>query len=534
MKMPRIALLACVLSLALQCLAAPPSFDLIIRNGRIVDGNGNPWFVADLGISNGSIVAIGNLADREARRVIDAKGRIVAPGFIDMMGAGGDADNDENKLRQGITTAMQGEGGSLAPSKSAAPGAGNTSEWRTFGEFFQFSESRPQTINTVFNVGATKVRQIVLGRGDVTPTPGQLEEMRAYVDQAMRDGVVGLTSALGYAPALYAKTEELIELAKVAARYDGVYFSHIRNESAGLLEAIDEIIRIGREARIPVHIFHLKAAGQANWPLMVPALRKIQQARDAGLDITADIYPYTRNQIGLGAFIPPRRLKQGNLGQFLAALSDPKFRAELRAEIETTSDWENWYLNVGRDWGNVWVVFIGKKTDPRYLGKSIQEIAVMTNSDPWQVFFDLFGDTTGISALVMDEEQKREAVKAPFVMFGCDAVGAHPRGFGTFPRILAKYVREERVITVEEAVRKMTSLPANRLHLWDRGHIGLGMVADLVIFDPDKVQDIATYEKPTQLSSGMDYVLIGGQAVIDDGKMTELRPGRVLKNRSTS
>jgi N-acyl-D-aspartate/D-glutamate deacylase len=532
--MRRICLLACLLFLALECLAASSRFDLIIRNGRIVDGNGNPWFAADLGISNGSIVAIGKLADREARRIIDAKGRVVAPGFIDMMGAGGDAANDENKLRQGITTAMYGEGGSLAPSKGPEPGTRKKSEWRTFREYFLFAETQPQTINTVESVGATRIRQIVLGQGDVAPTLEQLEQMKAYVDQAMRDGVVGLTSALGYTPAIYAKTEELIELAKVAARYGGVYFSHIRNESAGLLEAIDEVIRIGREARIPVHIFHLKAAGQANWPLMIPALRKIQQARDAGLDITTDIYPYTRNQIGLGAFIPPRRLEQGNLGQFLAALSDPKFRAELRAEIETTSDWENWYLNVGRNWDNVWVVYIGKRTDPRFLGKSIQEIAGMTNTDPWQVFFDLFGDTTGVSALVMDEEQKREALIAPFVMFGCDAVSAHPRGFGTFPRILAKYVRDEHVLTVEEAVRKMTSLPANRLRLWDRGHISLGMVADLVIFDPNKVQDIATYEKPTQLSVGMDYVLIGGQAVIDDGKMTDLRPGRILKNRSTS
>jgi len=539
------SLLALAVLFSLEGIAFAQSFDLIIRNGRVVDGSGNPWYIADVGIRNGRIAAVGDLADKGVQRVIDAQGRVVAPGFIDLMGGGDlplilDPPSAESKLRQGITTMMVGEGGSVAPQnertmRGREGGAGIT--WRTFAEYFQVVKEKGIALNVVHNVGAAQVRRAVLGDEDVTPTAEQLAEMRELVAQAMRDGAIGLSSALIYPPGSYAKTEELIELAKVVARFGGIYFSHLRNESNGLLEAIDEIIRAGKEAGLPVHIYHLKAAGQTNWPLMPKALQKIQAARDAGLDITADVYPYIRNGIGLGSFIHPRHYARGAQA-FLLTLSDPKVRNEIRREIEKTADWENWYLHVGKNWDNVLITSVGENTDPEFVGKSIKEVAGMRKVDAWQAFFDLVqAGRTSVAPKSMNEEQKHQAMRAPFVMFDCDAgptnpataLSAHPRAFGTFPRILAKYVREDKVVLLEDAIRKMTSLAANRLQLWDRGRISPGMVADLVIFDPAKVQDTATFEKPLRQSLGMDYVLVSGQPVIDDGRMTGLRPGEILK-----
>jgi len=397
-------------------------------------------------------------------------------------------------------------------------------------------------LNVVHNVGAAQVRLAVLGDEDVAPTAEQLAQMKELVAQAMRDGTIGLSSALIYPPGSYARTEELIELARVVSSYGGVYFSHLRNESNGLLGAIDEIIRVGKEARLPVHIYHLKAAGQANWPLMPQALQKIQSARDAGLDITADIYPYIRNGIGLGSFIHPRHYARG-ADQFLPTLSDPKVRLEIRREIEKSSDWENWYLHVGKNWDNVLITSVGRNTDPKFVGKSVREVASMRKVDVWQAFFDLVqAGRTSVAPKSMNEEQKYQAMRAPFVMFDCDAgptnpttaLSAHPRAFGTFPRILAKYVREDRVVPLEEAVRKMTSLAANRLQLWDRGRISPGLVADLVIFDPAEVRDLATFENPLQQSVGMDLVLVGGRPVIDERRMTGDLPGGILRHGAGS
>jgi len=412
-------------------------------------------------------------------------------------------------------------------------------DWRTFGEYFLKLKQAGISLNVVHNVSAGQVRRVVLGDEDVTPNAGQMTQMKELVAQAMRDGAAGLSSALIYPPGSYAKTGELIELAREAAHYGGIYLTHVRNESSQLLAAIDEAILISKEASIPAHIYHLKAAGQANWPVMTQALKKIQDARDQGLDITADIYPYIRNGVVLGSFLPPRHYARG-AEAFLATLSDPKIRKDLRREVEMTSDWENWYWHVGKDWANVLITSVGRKEDLQFVGKSVQEVARMRNVDVWDAFFDLVKvGGVNVAPKSMNEEQKREALRAPFVAIDCDAAptnpataaSAHPRAFGTFPRVLAKCVRDEKVIPLEDAIRKMISFPANRLRLWNRGKINPGLVADLVIFDPSKVQDLATFEKPLVQSADMDYVIISGRPVIDATKLIDIRPGEVIRIR---
>jgi N-acyl-D-amino-acid deacylase len=392
-------------------------------------------------------------------------------------------------------------------------------------------------LNVIHNVGAAQVREVVVGDEDVAPTPAQLEEMQGLVEQAMKDGAVGLSSALIYPPGAYATTAELVALAKVAARYHGVYFTHIRNESAGLLEALGEAIRIGEEASIPVHVFHLKAAGRDNWPLMSKALQMIGDARVRGIDVTADIYPYIRNGIGLGSFVHPRHYARGE-EQFLSKLSDPALRDALRLEIETTTDWENWYRHVGSDWDNVLITQARNPAHADLVGLSVEKAAARRAVPAWTMFFDLVEQRgIGVAPLSMNEEQKREALRAPFVMIDCDsgptdpatAQSAHPRAFGTMARVLAKYVREEKVIRLEEAVWKMSGLAATRLRLYDRGRIAPGMAADLIVFDENEVQDTATFEKPLSYSVGFDFVLVNGEVVIDAGRWTEKLPGRILR-----
>ena len=523
------------------------AFDLTISGARIVDGCGNPWFFADVGMRGGLIVEIGNLSQRVSKRTIRADGKVLAPGFIDMMGSTTlplllDPVTAQSKLRQGVTTMMAGEGDSLAPQdertiKELTLPAG-IPQWTTFEEYDRLLDAKGIALNVIHNVGAAQVRRVVIGDEDREPTPEQMKRMKEIVAKAMQDGSIGLSTALIYPPGTYAKTEEIIELAKVAAQYGGVYFSHMRNESGQLLEAIRETIRIGEEAHIPVHIYHLKAAGQDNWPLMSKALSLIQAARDRGVDVSADIYPYIRNGIGLGSFIHPRHYARGSAA-FLPMLSAPRVRAELRKEIETTSNWENWYQHVGKNWDNVLVVKVPPSADKRYEGKSLQEIARLRGIDVWDVFFDLVKqDGVDVDPKSMDENQKQEALRAPFVSIDSDAepmnpetsTYAHPRTFGTFPRILAKYVREERVITLENAIREMTSLPANQLRLWNRGRISPGMAADLVLFDPAKVTDTATFAKPLSYATGIDFVLINGQVVIDQGQPTGALAGTVIRS----
>ena len=505
-------------------------------------------FAPILASGTGRIAAIGSLRQSRSARTIDAQDLIVAPGFIDMMA--GDSlplvlnrTSAASKLLQGVTTILVGEGDSPAPQNSETIRSlqrrfGFPFVWTNYSEYFDILSQRRIALNVIHNVGAAQIRQVVLGDRDVDPTQAQLADMEKLVAEAMQQGSVGVSTALIYPPGSYAKTAEIIALAKVAARYDGVYFSHIRNESGRLLEAIDEVIEIAREAHIPAHIYHLKAAGKDNWGLVKKALERIQEARSSGVDITADAYPYVYNGIDLSAFIAPWNFAAGHEA-LASSLNEAAVRSRLRKEVETRADWENWYIHVGRDWNNVLVSDVPKGIDQSYAGMSIAQIAKSRGVDPWMAFFDLVaaGSTT-VDPKSMDEEQKREIYRTEFVSISSDAAPsdpataahAHPRTFGTFPRILAKYVRDEHVISLPNAIREMTSSPANQLKLNDRGRIALGMFADITVFDPQTVGDTATFVKPASYPVGILYVLVNGQVAVENGKTTDALAGNVIRH----
>ena len=544
--------LALVVAAACTPAPSPPPagapFDVLITQARVVDGAGNPWFRADIGLRGDRIAAVGNLSGQSATRTIDAAERVVAPGFIDMMGQGSlvlitDPPSAESKLRQGITTYLSGEGGSAAPQSAETQRNppvidGDTLRWRRYSEYFAILERYGIPINVVHDVGLTQVRRVVLGDEDVAPTPGQLEEMKALVREGMEDGAVGVSTSLIYPPAIYASTDELVALSAVAGEYGGVYFTHMRNESHAVLEAIREAVAIGEGAGVPVHIYHLKAAGQRNWPLMDEAIALIDSARTAGMDVTADIYPYLRNGIGLGSFLHPRHYARGTAA-FLETLGDAEVRAQLRREVETDSEWENWFQHVGMDWNNVLIVSAPNATDPRVVNRSVATAAELLGTDPWNAFFDLVqSGGASVNPLSMNEEQKWSALRAPWVMIDTDASpvnpasvsSTHPRAFGAFPRVIAKYVREDGILTLEEAVRRMTSLAARRLGVHDRGLVAPGMAADLVIFDPARLRDRADFGAGATLQSeGVDYLIVNGGLVIEDGELTDAKPGRLLR-----
>jgi len=524
-----------------------PPFDILITNARVVDGTGNPWYHGDIGITKDRIAAVGDLEGYNATRVIDAANRAVTPGFVDMMGQSSLAlitnpPSAESKLRQGITTYLSGEGSSPAPVRADSTRrltviGNDTLTWTTFNEYFHVMERYGIPLNVIHNVGATQVRRVVLGDTDVQPTPEQLEEMRGLVRRAMEEGAVGLSSSLIYPPAVYASTEELIELAKVAGEYGGVYFTHMRNESNALLDAIREALTIGSQAGVPVHIYHLKAAGQENWLRMEQALALIDSARAAGMDVTADIYPYVRNGLGLSSLIHPRHFTRGSRA-FRETLSDPEVRRAVRREIETTSDWENWYRHAGMNWDNVLIDDASDSVDQRVVGESVAGAARVLGTDTWTAFFDLVqAGGVSVNPLTMNEEQKWAAFGKSWVMVDTDASPSnpattesdHPRAYGTFPRVIAKYVREDKVMTLEDAVRRMSSLAAHRLGLYDRGIIAPGMVADLLVFHPDSIQDHATFGDPLQYSTGIDWVIVNGVPVIADGALQDVKPGRLLR-----
>jgi N-acyl-D-amino-acid deacylase len=529
------------------------AFDLVITNGHIIDGSGSPWYSGDVGIRGGKIAAIGNLSADARARTIDAQGKVVAPGFIDMLGQSEMTilvdPRLPSKIYQGITTEITGEGGSAAPLNDAIIRADHsgyehyhiTPDWRTFRQYFARLEKQGMGINLASYVGATQVRRMVLGDDDKQPSPEQLAQMKTLVRDAMKDGAVGVSTSLEYAPAPYATTDELIALASEASKFGGIYATHMRSESDAVLESIDEALRIGREARIPVEIWHLKVAGKNNWGRMPEVVAKINAARDAGMDVSANTYAYTAWFNDFSAFIPPWA-HDGGTAKMVARLKDPGMRARMRKDMLTPS----------KDWDNEWQeipgpedIMIGIVQRPKYVplqGKRLSDIAKLWNKDPLDALFDFLMEdpNAGVAVFGMSQPDVTLALQQPWVSIDNDSSGAspegilgqehpHPRAYGTFPRILSKYVREEKALTLEDAIRKFSALAAQRMCLTDRGVLKSGMWADIVIFDPSTVHDRATFENPNQLSEGMDYVLVNGVPVVDQGKMTSKLPGKVLR-----
>ncbi len=517
--------------------ATGPAYDLIITNGRIVDGCGTPWYRGDLAIRGGKIAAIGRLGEADARRIVDATGLVVAPGFIDMMGQTAapflkNPRAGDNLLTQGITTINAGEGDSDAPlAGEAAERAG----WTTMAEFFQALDRTGMPINAVQTVGHTQVRRLVLGETDREATPEELKRMEELVREGMEAGAIGLSTSLIYPPAVYAPTGEIVALARVAGEHGGAYYTHMRNEGDRLLEAIDEALAIGQQAGVPVHIFHLKAAGRANWPKMDLALARIKAARAGGQQVDADIYPYLNNGLGIDSFIHPRHSAEGRAG-LLRRIEDPDRRAEIRREMEGEDPWENWYRHIGRDWDNV---VLGGMTAEPYKGRdgrSLGEIARSLNKDPWDVFFDVVRSGAFALPRSMSEANKIKAMRQEFISFDTDvgpaggsSIATHPRAYGSFPRVLSRYVRELGVLSLEQAVARMTSVAANAVGLHDRGRLAEGLAADIVVFDPEQIRDRATLAEPGQTSEGVRFVIVNGQLVLDDSAPTAALPGRVLR-----
>jgi len=532
---------------ALGC-AEPASYDLIVRGGTVLDGNGSAPARGDIGITGDRIVAVGDLSDGRAGRVIDASGLMVAPGFIDVQGQSGTtllADgNGESHLRQGITTEIIGEGGSpaywttdTADVEALAP-FGVAFDWTDADGYFNRLRERGTTINLGTFVPATTVRRTVIGMDNRPPTAAELTRMEALVDQAMQDGAFGLSSALIYVPGSFAQTAELVALAKVAAKYQGVYITHIRGESFNLFNALDEAIGIGRDAGLPVVIFHLKVGAKANWGRMNEALAKIDAANRSGVKVSATMYPYTAGGTGLAATLP-LWVQEGGREQMLARLKDPAVRQRARAEIESKIDgWEN--LLQATTFEGIQIASAPKEIDQSIIGKRIAQIAVERKVDPWDVYFQLLIESGGrIGALyhMMSEADVATGLQSSLVTIGTDSAALrkegvlaqgspHPRSYGTFPRVLGKYVRDDKVMTLSEAVRRMTSAAATQVGIKDRGRIQLGMLADLVVFNPATVMDNATYEEPHQYPTGIEHVIVNGVPVLDPRGLTGARPGR--------
>ena len=543
-----------VVAAAVAQAEAVRPLDVVITNGRVIDGTGSPWYSGDVGIRDGKVAAIGTLSGVARTRTIDAKGMVVAPGFIDMLGQSELTilvdPRLPSKIYQGITTEITGEGESPAPQNEATLKGGDAAfkhyqiqpDWRTFTQYFARLEKQGMGINLASFVGATQVREVVLGYADRQPTAAQLEEMRSLVRTAMQEGAVGVSTSLEYPPAPYARTEELIALATEAAQFGGIYATHMRSEGDAVLQSIDETARIGREAHIPVEIWHLKVAGQTNFGRMPEVVAKINAARAQGIDIAADTYAYTAWFNGLSAFIPSWA-HDGGEEKLVARLKDPATRARIKRELLLPSTaWDNeWQEITGPE-----AIMIGVVQNPQLLqfqGKRLSEVAKIWNKDPMDALFDFLIEDhafTGCAVFGMSEPDVTLALQQPWVAINNDSSGTapegrlgtehpHPRAYGTFPRILRKYVREDKVLTLEDAIRKMSALPAQRMRLTDRGVLKEGMWADVVIFDPATIRDLATFEKPNQLSQGMEYVLVNGISVIEEGKMTGKLPGKVLR-----
>ena len=531
-----------------------PTYDVLIKGGTVYDGSGQPGIVADVAVQGDSIVAVGNLGRARGTTEVDATGLAVTPGFINMLSWATESLIEDGKsqsdIRQGVTLEVMGEGGSMGPWSDTMKvlekrNQGDITydiQWTTLGEYLEFLEKKGIANNVASFIGATTVRIHELGFADRPPTAEELTRMKALVAQAMEDGALGVGSSLIYAPAFYARTEELIELMKTAGQYGGMYISHMRSEANRLLEAVDELIRISQESGAPAEIYHLKAAGQANWNKMDAVLAKVDSARAAGLKITADMYTYVAGATGLDAAMPPW-VQEGGYEPWARRLRDPAIRRRIIREMKTPSDaWENLLLLSG---GPDRALLVGFKSDSlkQYTGKSLAAVAAERGSTPEETAMDLViadGSRVGTVYFMMDEANLAKQIRKPWVSFGSDAeslapegpflkANPHPRAYGTFARLLGKYVRDEKVIPLEEAIRRLTSLPAENLKLRRRGKLAPGFHADIVVFDPATIQDHATFEKPHQYSTGVRDVFVNGVQVLKEGEHTGALPGRVVR-----
>jgi N-acyl-D-amino-acid deacylase len=551
----RVTVLALVLAcvVAQTAVAAQP-FDVLIRNGHIMDGTGSPWYSADVGIRDGKIAAIGRLPGATAKSIIDARGLLVTPGFIDMLGQSEMTILVEphlpSKIFQGITTEITGEGNSAAPLNDRMIESDRVGyehlkinpDWRTLAQYFARLEKQGIGINLATYVGATSIRRMVIGDDNRPPTAPELEKMKQLVADAMRDGAFGLSTSLQYAPAPYASTEELIALASKAGESGGIYATHMRSEQTGIMQALDETIRIGREAHVPVEIWHLKTAGKPMWGRMKEVVAKIEAARASGVDVTADTYAYTAWFNSFSAFVPPWAHDGGD-AKLIERMKDPTTRARIRKDMTTpTTEWDNEWLAIpGPE--SILLCVVQNPALQSLQGKTLAQAAALRHQEPIEALLDILIEDqayTSVAVFGMDEPDVTLALQQPWVSIDNDSQGTaptgllgqehpHPRAYATFPRILRKYVREERRLTLQDAIRKFSALPAQRLGLTDRGVLKTGMWADIDVFDPATIHDVATFEKPNQLSAGMQYVLVNGVPVIAGGKATNVLPGKVLR-----
>jgi N-acyl-D-amino-acid deacylase len=542
--------------LGLRHLAAESGYDLLIINGRIIDGSGSPWFEGSVAVKDGKIAAVGRLPNAAAQRVIDAGDLIICPGFIDLHShsdytllVDGKA---ESKIRQGVTTEILGESESAGPILGPAVPEfdkemtryGLTRDWTTLGEYLARVGRQGSSVNIASYVGSGQVRMDVMGNVNRAPSPEEMDRMKTLVDQAMREGALGLSSGLIYPPNSFASTAELIGLAEVAARYGGIYTSHIRGEGEHWKRAVDEAIEIGEKARLPVHILHFKIDGRSNWGQMGQQVNEVQAARDRGVDITVDQYPYIASMTGLEMCIPPKYL-EGSSEQVAARLKDPKVRAEIRQAIANgLPGWEDNEVKGVGGWHGVLVASLQKPENKQYEGQRMDEVAKKMGKDPLEALCDLLVSEGGSAEAVyfsMSEPDVELAMRQPWLGVGSDGSAVnpemafigkpHPRFYGTFPRVLAVYVREKKVLTLPDAIRKMTSFSAQICGLMDRGLLRPGMAADITVFDPKTITDKATFQDPLLYPVGIPYVIVNGVVVIDQGRHTGEKPGRVLFGR---
>ena len=528
------------LLIVISCATSPKQtmLDLKITNGRIIDGTGAPWFRGDVGVRGNTIVAIGNLAADRAATTIDAHDQIISPGFIDLLGQSQSAVLEdphlEAKVRQGVTTEVTGEGFSPGPDKPATEPGART--WPTLGSYLDAIDRQGSAINFALLVGASNPREIVIGEVNRPPTSDEMRQMEAIVDQAMREGAIGISTSLIYLPAMYSTTDEIIGLARVAARYGGMYFTHMRDEGDKIDAGLDEAFRIGREANIPINIWHLKVGGRANWGRMPHVIERIEQARAEGIDAAANVYPYIASATGLSTLAPDWAL-EGGYAAFKARLADPEQRARiidvLRSQVEKRGE------------RGIYITRIVNPADARYEKHFVHEIATMMGTTPEETLVRLFSDTNVSPRVIffsMDENDVQYALKQPWVSVGSDSGSptpadraannaVHPRAYGTFARVAGHYVRDVKLFSLEEAVRKMTSQAADRAHLDDRGVLRPGMKADIVVFDPNTIRDVATFDDPHHFSEGVSSVVVNGVPVLREGAMTSALPGRSIRGK---